>query len=558
MPELPADFHFLRPEWLWLLAAAVLVPLAVWWRDRRALPGASAIAPHLLKHLMVPRGATWWLRPSHLAALVLALGAVGLAGPAWEREPTPFTEDLAPLVIAIDLSTSMNAIDVPPTRLERAKQKVHDLLALRSGARTALVVYAGTAHMVLPPTDDPGVVALYLDALATDLMPRPGKDASAALAVAARILERDEVPGSVLFLTDGVGREHVKAFADFSKGGGGLMVLGVGTSEGGPIRVGENRFLTEGGRRVIARLDRDGLDALSRETGAYVGTVTVDDTDVHRLQRRTQSHLQSVREQDAAARWKDAGYYLVYPIALLTLLWFRRGWTVNWPAVWLLLFLWPLPAHAQGSGGSDGFRFVNLWMTRDQQGRSAFERGDYATASQRFVDPPWKGVACYRAGDLACAIDQFARLDTAESNYNLGNAYVRLKQWPEAVQAYDRALQLRPDMTEARENRDLVLDVIRRIEEARKKPPADEDEQVQAPDLGADEVKFDNESGKGKQAQIDRKLLQEAMAEKWLRALRTTPEEFLRMKFAIQAEDASAPARLPASPAQPAGAGGKR
>lgn len=533
------DFHFLRPEWLWLLAAAAILPLALWWRDRRALPGAREIAPHLLRHLTVPRGRTWWLRPSHLVALALAFGTVGLAGPTWEREPTPFTEDLAPMVIAIDLSVSMNAIDVAPTRLERGKQKIRDLLALRSGARTALVVYAGTAHLVLPPTDDPSVFGLYLDALSTDLMPREGKDASAALAVAAAILEKDEVPGSVLFITDGISRKHVGAFAQFARGDAEVMVLGVGTTEGGPVRVGESRFLMEGGRRVVARLDKDGLEALAREAGAYVGTATVDDTDVSRLQRQAQTHLQSVREQDTSARWKDAGYYLVYPVALLSLLWFRRGWTVNWAAVWLLLLLWPLPAHGQSTAGAGRLQFIDLWLTRDQQGRYYFDRGDYAIAAERFVDPLWKGVACYHADDMACAIDQFARVDSAESNYNLGNAYVRLKQWPEAVQAYDRALELRPDFRDARENRDLVLDVIRRIEEAKKKPKQDEDEGKPDPTFKPDEVKFDDKADKGKSGEIDRKLVQEAMAEKWLQGLQTTPADFLRIKFAIQAEDST-------------------
>ncbi len=554
MPEtgLPAGFHFLRPEWLWLLIVAVLVPVLASWRDRRAVPGAREIAPHLLAHLVVPRGRTRWFRPAHLGALVLTFGAIGMAGPTWQREPTPFAEDLAPLVIVLDLSRSMDAIDIAPTRLERAKQKIADLVALRSGARTALVVYAGTAHMVLPPTDDPTVMSLYLESLSTDLMPREGKDASAALAVAAGLLEKDEVPGSVLFITDGIGSEHLPAFAAFPATGNEVMLLGVGTSEGGPIRTGENRFLVENGRRVTARLDLESLRAVAREAGAYVGTVTVDDTDVQRLQRRIQTHLQAAREADTSARWLDAGYFLVYPAAFLVLLWFRRGWTINWAAVLLVALLWPLPAYAQGSDASPGFRFIDLWLTRDQQGRYYFDRGDYATAADRFVDPMWKGVACYRADDLDCAADQFARLDTADANYNLGNVYVRLRNWEEAVAAYDRALELRPGFADARENRDLVLDVIRRIEEAREKqqdePPPQTD-----PTFAPDQVEFSDKGKEGTSGEIDRQMLQEAMAEKWLGALQTTPAEFLRMKFAIQAEGSSsgtgpgsgAPARQP-------------
>ena len=276
------------------------------------------------------RGA--WFRPVHLACGSLVLGALALAGPTWEREVTPFTQDAAPLVIAIDVSRSMNAIDVEPTRLERAKQKARDLLRGRGGARTALVAYAGTAHMVLPPTDDTDILETYLMALETDLMPVEGDDPAAALAVAERMLAREETPGSILFLTDGVPQEQIAAFsAHTSAGLDPLLVLGVGTSEGGPVKIGDGRFETgPGGARAIAKLDKAGLERLAREADAFVATITLDDRDVRQVQRRVEAHLVAAREEDETARWRDFGYDLVFPIAMLHALWFRRGWTVRW------------------------------------------------------------------------------------------------------------------------------------------------------------------------------------------------------------------------------------
>jgi hypothetical protein len=106
-------------------------------------------------------------------AVFLAVSILALAGPAWQREVLPFAQDKAALVVALDLSRSMDAIDLSPSRLERAKQKVRDLLGRRQGARTALVVYAGTAHTVLPLTEDTEILEVYLEALATNLMPKP-------------------------------------------------------------------------------------------------------------------------------------------------------------------------------------------------------------------------------------------------------------------------------------------------------------------------------------------------------------------------------------------------
>ncbi|MGN5479917.1 VWA domain-containing protein [Cupriavidus basilensis] len=149
-----ADFHFLRPWWLLVLIPAVLLVWAVRRRGDVRRRWRDAIAPHLLDALMVGERRRLAIRPVHLTALLLALGAIALAGPTWERERPPFLDDKAPLAIAIDLSPTMDAIDVTPTRLERAKLKVKALLARRDGERTAIWAYAGSTHLVLPLTDD--------------------------------------------------------------------------------------------------------------------------------------------------------------------------------------------------------------------------------------------------------------------------------------------------------------------------------------------------------------------------------------------------------------------
>jgi Ca-activated chloride channel family protein len=203
-PAALADLHFLRPWWLAGIAAVALLHFALGHRADAQRQWRGVVAAHLLAHLVVNRGRGRWLAPRHLLALTLLLAFLALAGPAWQREPPPFVEDRAPLVIAVDLSPSMNAIDVAPTRLARAKQKVRDLLALRAGARTALIAYAGDAHVVLPFTDDPKILSSYVEALASELMPVAGRKPSAALNAAEALLARETNPGSILFVTDGV------------------------------------------------------------------------------------------------------------------------------------------------------------------------------------------------------------------------------------------------------------------------------------------------------------------------------------------------------------------
>lgn len=323
--QLFGDFHFLRPEWLWALLPVALVLFLLWRQQSATRRWQSVIAPQLLEHLVVrPRGGSW-LRPSYLLGPVLALTVLAVAGPSWRREPPPFAQDTAPLVIALDLSESMLVEDIQPSRLRRAQQKAQDLLSERKGARTGLLAYAGSAHMVLPLTDDPSVLEAYITSLDPSVMPVPGKDPAAALGVAERMLADDPTSGTILFLTDGIAVEAAPSFADHSRSSRDqIVVLAVGTEQGGAIPRPDGSF------GELSTLDRQGLEAVKSQADAYVTSVTVDDTDVRRVNRQIASHLTAVQQENEEGRWRDEGWWLVLPLVLLCLAWFRKGWTIQW------------------------------------------------------------------------------------------------------------------------------------------------------------------------------------------------------------------------------------
>jgi Ca-activated chloride channel family protein len=527
-------FHFLRPEWLWaILAAALLAWLVARIEDARSR-WRGLIAPHLLDHLIVQKQSRLRIRPVHLTIALIVLGALAAAGPSWDHERSPFVEDKAPLAIAIDLSPTMDAIDISPSRLERAKLKVRDLLNLRPGARTAIVAYAGTAHLVLPLTDDANLVRTYVDALATRIMPVAttgaagdrAKDTARAVAVVEAALAREETPGTILLMTDGVepsAHETLKGHAGRNE----LMLLAFGTAEGGPVRTGQDQYLTNAsGSRVFAKLDLDDLSKLKRETGLALATVTPDDADIRWIVRSAQSHLeQQQAKPDGQERWRDMGWWLVLPIAVLTALWFRRGWTISWGALALLLLVTAAPERAQAAD----LRFADLWLTPNQQGRLAFERKDYDAAFAHFADPFWKGVAAYRAGRFEEAVDAFARIDSAESYYNQGNALAQLGKFPEAAESYREALKRRAGWTEARHN----LDIVQALIEAKKKK--DDEQQAQDPTFKPDEVKFDDKAKNGKRGEVS---IAQQTTEMWMRTIQTTPTDLLARRFAIETRDA--------------------
>jgi len=530
MSEWWGAVHFLRPHWLWLLLAVPVIYLSFRIRDDVRARWKRYIDPELLDHLIVARKRRWRFRPIHMVCLLIFLGAMAIAGPTWKREQPPFTEDKAPLVIALDLSQTMDAIDLDPTRLERAKLKLRDLLRVRNGGRTALFVYAGTAHMVLPFTTDESLFDLYLSSLSTSLMPARGRDTGKALRTIDDFLKDEPVPGTILFVTDGIEPQALPVLRKFTAENEDqteLLVMGVGTSGGGPVRTSAQGFLTDNqGRRVYSKLDVNALRSLSHIDIAAT-TLTLDDDDIHWIERRVQHHLQAAQQRNSKTRWIDEGYWLTVPIAAVALFWFRKGWTVRWTSAALaVVFVVP------SSGDQSRFSWMDLWLTHDQQGRYYFEKAEYKTAAEKFEDPIWRGLALTRAGDYEEALNAFALSDSAEAWYNQGDALAHLGKYPEAVQAYQQALARRNPWPEAQDNLALVESLIPKARDKK-----DKDKQEESPNLPPDQVKFDEKGEQSKKTQMRIKLDPKKMAEIWMRNIQTTPADFLRRRFAMQAAE---------------------
>jgi Ca-activated chloride channel family protein len=527
MSEWWSAVHFLRPDWLWLLLAVPVIYLSFRIRDDVRARWKRYIDPELLDHLIVARKRRRRFRPIHMVCLLIFLGAMAIAGPTWKREQPPFTEDKAPLVIALDLSQTMDAIDLDPTRLERAKLKLRDLLTVRNSGRTALFVYAGTAHMVLPFTTDESLFDLYLSSLSTSLMPARGKDTGKALRTIEDFLKDEPVPGTILFVTDGIEPQALPALRKFTAENEDqteILVMGVGTSGGGPVRTSAQGFLTDNlGRRVYSKLDVNALRSLSHIDIAGT-TLTLNDDDIHWIQRRVQHHLQAVKQRNSKTRWIDEGYWLTVPIAAVALFWFRKGWTVRWTSAALaVVFVVP------SSGDQSRFSWMDLWLTHDQQGRYYFEKAEYKTAAEKFEDPIWRGLALTRAGEYEEALNAFVLSDSAEAWYNQGDALAHLGKYPEAVQAYQQALARRNPWSEAQDNLALVESLIPKAKNK------DKDQEQEATNLPPDQMKFDEKGEQGKKSQMRIKLDPKKMAEIWMRNIQTTPADFLRRRFAMQA-----------------------
>lgn len=430
--------HFLRPEWLWALLALPL--LGAWWRVRRRRDNAwrDHVDGHLLPHLLVRGGAR--ARTGLVAAtLAYVLTMLALAGPSWRQGDQPLWQAQRPLVVVLDLSSRITTPDLPPSRLLQVRAKLARLLDARAGSPMALVVYADDAFTVAPLTDDAANVQLYLDELSPEIMPVDGQRAGRGIAWAARLLSQaDFRNGDILVFTDRADSDASRAASDARAKGYAVSVLGLGTSTGAAYRASD-------GTIGHAALDASSLRALATAGGGRYAPATTDHGDLAALGVAAPA-LETVGASTmpgGGKAWRDEGYWLLVPLMALALLWFRRG-----AALVLVGALWlPMSAPARAAG-------IDWWQRSDQATHARLE----------------EGADAYRKGDYPAAEKAFTGIDTAEGQYNLGNALAKQQRYDDAVAAYDRALRLQPGMADAIANRAAV-------DAARKRPPSSDDGQ---------------------------------------------------------------------------------
>lgn len=446
------DFHFLRPWWL---LGLLLLAVLLWRLYRQKLhqgDWASVCDPWLLPHVLINRPDRARRFGVALLGLSGVLALLALAGPVWEREQTPAFRNEQALVIALDLSRSMDAADIKPSRLERARFKITDLLKARKDGQTALVAYAGDAFTVTPLTDDAETIRAQLGALSTVIMPEQGNRADLALQQSAKLLSQAGLrDGHVLLISNGVdGNASRQAAEQLRSQGYSVSVLGVGTAQGAPVTIPDGGFLKDAsGAIVVPKLDSAALQALATAGGGRYLPVTSDNSDVLALAQLFDGSLPQGADASSQTRleqWQEQGPWLLLLLLPLAALAFRRGLLVT---AWLALALpWPDDAAA--------WDWHDLWQTQDQQAQQAMQQQNYAEAAERFQDPAWKGAAYYRAGQYDKAAEAMTGLDDAEALYNRGNALAQARQYQDAIVAYSRSLKKNPEHADARHNKDLV------------------------------------------------------------------------------------------------------
>ncbi|MBT0587516.1 vWA domain-containing protein [Alteromonas oceanisediminis] len=497
------SLHFIRPEWLWALLPLCLAVVGLRFIQRHSSGWQRVLPTHLHRALLGSNTSSKKTSapPLWLLALCWLFAVIALAGPTWEKLPQPVYNVKQGNVIVIDMSLSMRATDISPSRLERARFKAIDLIKALGDGEIGMVAYAGDAFVVSPLTEDANNVINLIPSLSPEIMPIPGSEPLRGFEVASELLDNaGYTQGNLFWFTDGIDNTQYAALAEFvEQSDYRLHTLAIGTQQGAPIQQLSGELLKDSNRAiVIPKTEPARLRAVSQRGSGEFTSLTASDADIQTLISHTAAFDDSESTSSDSAKgdvWQDMGPFLAILLLPFAAYAFRRGLIFSFMLT--VLFLAPLGtpvAVAQSTDTQDPVSWLDSALKTDnQRAQQAYDAANFEHAANLFNDPMWAGAAHYKAGDYAAALDSYSQVESVAARYNQGNALAQLGKLKEAIAAYDDVIAQQPDHQRAIENKALLEQLLEQQQQS-SSDQSNEDNQQQDSEQTDGESQSDSSS----------------------------------------------------------------
>ncbi|MBJ7258753.1 MAG: VWA domain-containing protein [Chthoniobacterales bacterium] len=522
-------------ERAWVLNALWLLPLVValfWWSERRRKTAIGRFVAPKLRALLAGN-ASPLRRLFRSACVVAALGLLvaALAGPRLGYDTLEVPHRGRDVIIAMDVSRSMLAPDIVPTRLDRAKLFAEDLVGELGSDRLGLVAFAGSAFLQAPLTLDHGAVLAALDELDTSVIPKGGTNLEAAIGTADEAFGKAEgFSRAVVIISDGeeLSPGGVTAAKEAAAQGVRIFTVGVGSSEGSEIPDGTGEFIRDPDTRKIvnSKLDETRMKEIAEATGGFY--TRLDDgaaalIAAEGIGRMAEADITASSSRRPIERYQWPLGAAIGLLVLQALVGERRRRAA---ALLVVLVLWPASGWAAPAG------------------IEAYEQGNYEKAGEAFerrlkMEPDSAalqlnaGTAAYRLKDYAKASQYFSRAALSDdlsvrsvAEYNFANTLFRQGEgqqdkekkttdWKEAIGKYDAALKTRPDYKEAKENKERVEQLLKELEKEQKQEQKQKNqEQKQDQEQNKQDQQKDQQQKQDQNQQQDQQQKQDQQPQK--------------------------------------------
>ncbi|KAB1067773.1 VWA domain-containing protein [Tamlana haliotis] len=433
-------FHFLRTDYLWLGIGAILILCLGFLFYKESYAWKKQIAKHLRPYV-IQKGNSWKIIIIRFSVILMfAIGLIAFLGPTWSQFKSPAKKVKSQFAIALDLSQSMLTTDVSPNRLERAKFKIHDLLEANPRAATNLVLFSGSTHVAIPFTTDYKIIEDQLDGLKPRMMPQSGTEFSLLFKKLDTLFTDNKAEGKILIITDDLDNLPIETVSSFlQQNNVKLYLYPFATQSGGTIPSHKEK----------SALNITKLNSLAEIDKVEVLEITLDNSDVKDLAKAISAHIVFEDKSDQQdENWKDQGYWLLFPLAFIFVLSFRKGWALNL----IIIMLCFSSCSDEDKQNKKDFKFKDLWYTKQYQAQQEYDAENYTKAAMEFKDPMHKGVAYYKAGDYLSAETAFKQDTTVSGLYNLGLTYAKLGRLDKSATIFEKVIQKDPSNKNAHSN----------------------------------------------------------------------------------------------------------